>query len=141
MIKTMLEQLCILLIRRMTERKNPSVFPSKESMENHLSFSVKEYVKSKITEVIRINELCLHFGYSKTYLSKIFKEQSGYTLTQYVNICKIDRAKELIREHNLNFAEISNHLAFDNPQYFTRVFKRISGMTPTEFKQSLFILE
>ena len=52
---------------------------------------------------------------------------------------KIKKAKNLIREGNLNFTEISDTLSFDNPQYFSRVFRRVTGMSPTEFKNSLDI--
>lgn len=141
MIKTLLEQLFILLIRQMTERKNPSVFPSKETMESHLSISIKNYVSERVFEIIKVSDVCTHYGYSKTYLCKVFKEQSGYTINEYVNKIKINKAKELIREHRLNFSEISSALAYDNPQYFTRVFKRVTSMTPTEFKDSLNIIE
>ena len=141
MIKTLLEQLFILLIREMIERKDSSIFSSKESMENHLSESIEEYVLEKLHSSVRISDICEVFGYSKTYLCKIFKEQTGYTLIEYVNKEKINRAKDMIRLHNMNFAEISFSLSFDNPQYFTRVFKRVTGMTPTEFKSSLRIEE
>lgn len=139
MIKTLLEQLFILLIREMRETKNPAVFTSKESMENHLSSSILKFISDRLHSVIRVNDICEKFGYSKTYLSKVFREQTGHTLAEYINIAKIDRAKDMIRMHEMNFAEISASLSFDNPQYFTRVFKRVSGMTPTEYKNSLKI--
>jgi len=141
MIKTLLEQLFILLIRGMTESENSAIFTSKESMENHLSASIKEYIFKRIDSVIRVNDICDAFGYSKTYLSKVFREQTGNTIAEYVTLSKINRAKDMIRLHNQNFAEISMSLSFDNPQYFTRVFKRVTGMTPTEFKNSLNIDE
>ena len=139
MIKTLLEQLFILLIRQMTEQKNPPVFPSKEIMENHLTASIKELIFERVNTVLKVSDICKAFGYSKTYLSKTFKEQSGHTLAEFINLTKINKAKDMIREHNQNFAEISFSLSFDNPQYFTRVFKRFTGMTPTEFKESLQI--
>ena len=60
-------------------------------------------------------------------------------ICEYANKIKIDTAKTLIRDDNMNFSEISDYLSFDNPQYFSRVFKRITGLTPTEFKLSLQI--
>ena len=78
-------------------------------------------------------------GYGKSYLSRIFKEQTGDTISRYAAVKKTDEAKRLIRESNLNFSQISDRLSFDNPQYFSRVFRRITGMTPTEFKISLNI--
>jgi len=52
---------------------------------------------------------------------------------------RMERAKELIRAGDLNFAQISARLSFENPQYFSRVFKKEYGMTPTEFKNMAHI--
>ena len=137
LIKTYLEQLLIFLIRNVTEKKSISVFPSKESMESYLVASMKSFIEGKTNEVFRVNELCGQIGYSKSYLCRLFHEQTGETIASYAVKAKIKAAKRLIREGNLNFAQISDILAFDNPQYFCRVFKRVTDMTPTEFKQSL----
>lgn len=137
LIKTYLEQLLILLVRDITSKGKIDIFPSKESMENHLVIEVKNYINDQIENTIRVNDICNKFGYSKSYLSKLFHLQCGETLASYTICIKIDRAKQLIREGNLNFAQISSILSFDNPQYFSRVFKRVTGMSPTEFKHSL----
>ena len=137
LIKTYLEQFLIFLVRDITKKENSVIFPSKESMENHLMLEVKAYIEEHIEDTIRVSDICQKFDYSKSYLSKLFHEQCGETLANFTTKAKINRAKQLIRENNMNFAQISNLLSFDNPQYFSRVFKRITGMTPTEFKHSL----
>ncbi len=137
LIKTYLEQLLILLVRGITKRGETAIFPSKESMQNHLVLAVKEYIESHVEETLRINDVCRKLGYSKSYLSKLFHEQSGETIAAFATRIKIDFAKRLIREGNLNFTQISDKLAFDNPQYFSRVFKRVTNMSPSEFKLSL----
>ena len=110
-------------------------------MENNLISSIKEYLESSAERRTQISDVCKKFGYSKSYLSKIFHEQTGLTIANYSNLVKIKEAKQLIRENNLNLSEISDRLAFDNPQYFSRVFKRITEMTPTEFKSTLNLKE
>lgn len=65
------------------------------------------------------------------------RAQTGETLAAYAVKARVARARRLIREGDLNFAEISDRLGFDNPQYFSRVFKRVMGMTPSEFRRSL----
>ena len=137
LIKTYLEQLLIFLIRDVLNTKETNLFPTKESMENHLILAVKEEIANNIESPFRLNELCFRLGYSKSYLSKLFKEQTGDTIASYAVKRKIKEAKRLIRESDLNFAQISDKLGFDNPQYFCRVFKRITNSTPTEFKHSL----
>ena len=136
LIRIYLEQFLILLLRSMNEKQEFLMFPSKESMQNHLVEDIKQYVTERIDQEIKIDDVCKYLGYSKTYLSKIFHESTGYTLAFYVNKLKIAKAKELIREKKLNFTEISGKLAFDNPQYFSRVFRRFCGMTPSEFRSS-----
>ena len=137
LIKTYLEQFLILLIRNILKKKEPNVFPSKESMENHIVGTARRFLEEKAENPFKVNDLCVALGFSKSYLSKLFHEQTGNTLAAYAIQVKIKHAKQLIRDGNLNFAQISDKLSFDNPQYFSRVFKRVTGMTPTEFKSSL----
>jgi len=137
LIKTYLEQFLIYLVRDITAKGTPGIFPSKESLESHLVQEIKKYLKEQTTTTIRVNDICNKFGYSKSYLSNLFHQQCGESLANYMTKQKIARAKQLIREENLNFAQISSMLDFDNPQYFSRVFKRVTGMSPTEFKHSL----
>ena len=139
LIKSYLEQLLILLVRNVTAIGKVSVFQSKDTMENNLISSIKEYLEASFERRVQISDVCKKFGYSKSYLSKIFHEQTGDTIANYSNQVKIREAKRLIRENNLNLSEISDRLAFDNPQYFSRVFRRITGMSPTEFKATLNI--
>ena len=139
LIKIYLEELLIMLIRNVTKKGGVAVFPNKESMENHLVTAVKDKISKGLESKLSVSEICRMIGYSKSYLSKLFKEQTGESIAAYSVRLKVKRAKQLIREGVLNFSEISDILAFDNPQYFSRVFKRETGMTPTEFKHSLNI--
>ena len=139
LIKNYLEELLILLMRMIANQGEASIFPSKESMENHLVRAVKQFIEDKIYENSRLCDVCRALGYSKSYLSKLFREQTGESIAGYAVKNKIKKAKQLIREGNMNFSEISDKLSFDNPQYFSRVFKRETGMTPSEFMKSLCI--
>ncbi len=137
LIKTYLEQLLILIIRGDSRREDSTIFPSKESMETHLVTAAKKIIGENLDKTLRVSDLCRELGYSKSYLSKLFRDQTGDTIAAYSVKAKIARAKELIRESDLNFTQISDRLAFDNSQYFSRVFKRVTGMSPSEFKSSL----
>ena len=110
-------------------------------MENHLIESIKRYLEKNVESKCKISDVCAELGYSKSYLCKIFGEQTGQSIADYGTKLKISRAKRLIRENRLNFSQISDLLCFDNSQYFSRVFKRVTGMSPTEFKQTLKLNE
>ena len=137
MIKTYLEQLLIILARDIFGKKDVVIFPSKESMETYIISEIKKYIKSKVTQKLKIEDICRHFGYSKTYLSQLFKTQCSISLINYYNKEKIEYSKKLIREQHFNMTQISDMLSFDNPQYFARVFKRVTGLTPSEYAKSL----
>jgi len=137
MIRTYLEQFLIMLIRSEQESREMRIFPSKESMENHLASSMINIIEENIYNKITVEDICLQLNYSRAYLSKIFRSASGYTLLEYILIRKIREAKKLIREERYNFTQISDMLCFDNPHYFSAVFKRVTNMTPTEYKTSV----
>lgn len=136
MIKSYLEQFLVLMIRDISEHRDISLFASHKKLETHLVSKIKGFLREHLTQKIRIEDICSAFGYSKTYLSQLFKNQCGVSLMTYYNQKKIDYAKKLIAENSFTFTQISNLLSFDNPQYFARVFKRITGQTPSEFRDS-----
>lgn len=136
MIKCYLEQFLVLMIRDITQHREISLFSSRENMETHLVSEIKGLLRERLTQRIHIEDICSTFGYSKTYLSQLFKKQCGVSLMTYYNQKKIEYAKKLILENSYSFTQISNMLAFDNPQYFARVFKRVTGQTPSEFQNS-----
>ena len=135
-IRINLEQLLIMLIRQEQEKRDIRIFPSKESMENHLVSYIMQEIEKRLYEKISVEELCAQLNYSRAYLSKIFKMHSGYTISEYITKMKIQEAKRLIREGKYNFTQISDKLAFDNPHYFSAVFKRVTNMTPGSYKNS-----
>ncbi len=137
MIRTYLEQLLIMLIRHEQGTKDLRLFPSKESMENHLVSQMIHIIEENITEKITVSQICEKMSYSRAYLSKIFKQTTDYTILEYILMLKIREAKKLIREGNYNFTQISDKLAFENPHYFSRVFKRVANMTPNDYKKSV----
>jgi len=140
MVKTLLEQFLILLIRSENNHQNLRVFPSKESMENHLVTQMIALIDENIYKKINVEQICKEMKYSRAYLSKIFKQTTGYTLLEYTLIRKIKEAKKLIREERYNFTQISDMLCFDNPHYFSRVFRRITNLIPTEYKNSVHLI-
>ena len=70
-------------------------------------------------------------------LKKTFRDQMGCGVMEYCTRLKVDAAKKLIRESDLNFSEIATRLSFNTSQYFTTVFRRVTGMTPTEYTRSV----
>ncbi len=136
LIRIHLEEFLIMLLRS-ESRDEAKIFPTKESMDNHLVSKIKELLSKNICGRITVDEICKDLNYSRAYLSKIFKNSTGETIVEYSLKLKIKEAKRLIREGGMNFTQISDRLAFDNPQYFSRVFKRVTNFTPSQYKNSV----
>ncbi len=138
MIRTTLEQLLIMLIRSQeANAKSVQIFQDKESMDNHLAHSVMTLLQNNIYGRLTVDEICRKLNYSKTYISKIFNTNYRYTIIDCYTRLKITEAKKLIRENTYSITEISNMLCFNDPHYFSRVFKKITNMTPREYKHSV----
>ena len=137
MIRIHLEQLLIMLIRNEQDNRETKLFPSKESLENYLATQMIGLIDENIYKKITVEQICEKLNYSRTYLSKIFKASTGYTILEYILMRKVREAKHLIREGKYNFTQISDMLMFDNPHYFSTVFKRMTNITPSEYKDSV----
>ena len=137
LVKTYLEQLLILLVRsKMNIRlKQQTIIEEQDNIE--IVSKIKKYIEQNLCNKITNKSLCDYVGYSKTYISILFRENTGITLNEYINKKKVNKAKELLRTNSMNISEISDYLSFDNPQYFCRVFKKFCNMTPSEFKKTL----
>lgn len=134
LIRTYLEQFLIFLARSMTKQSITLPPQEKENDVHPVVEAVRTYLEEHTEEDLRIGQVCAEFGYSRSFISKLFRTEIGEAPGSYFLRMKITRAKTLIRETDLNFAQISARLSFENPQYFSRIFKRHTGMTPTEFK-------
>ena len=135
MIKTYTEQFIIHLLRH-EEATDSRGFSENDSAEE-LALLAAQLIKENIYGRISVEEICEKLHYSKAYISKIFKRNYGCTLTEFYAKMKIKEAKKLIREGKYNFTMISDMLCFSNVQYFTRVFRRVSNMTPGEYEKSV----
>ncbi|MBQ4037357.1 MAG: AraC family transcriptional regulator [Clostridia bacterium] len=139
LVKIGLEQFLIYLLRAETDKEDITLLPEKAGEKNPLIAAVLAFMGDRVEDNLRISDLCYEFGCSRSFLTRLFQQDTGESPAAHFTKLKIDRAKELIRETELNFSQISQRLSFENPQYFSRVFRRLTGMTPTEFKNRAMI--
>lgn len=137
LIRTYIEQFVILLLRDKQPRNDWSGFKYKEAFDNQLCAQIISVLDRHLTDNISVTELAKQVGYSKTYISCLFKNVCGCSIAKYLVNQKIERAKVLIRYKRFSMTEISNALGFDNPQYFSRVFRRVTGVTPSAYEKSI----
>lgn len=97
-----------------------------------------EILKNSIYGRIDFDGLCNDIGYSKSYIARVFKAKTGFTVMDYYINLKIGEAKRLLLETHMNIDTIASSLCFESPQYFSKVFKKRTGMTPKYFRNKIF---
>ncbi len=132
MIQLYLEQLLILLIRG-----NRNASPAKKTENSSLLPKICEYLENNVEKNLSFEDVQKEFGTSASVIKRLFRNNMNCGIMEHFTRLKIDAAKQLIRESGLNFTEIAEKLGFNTQQYFTTVFKRVSGMSPSEYANSV----
>lgn len=140
-----LEQLLIHLIRRYSnpliphrqiiKTEPPKSTKSKNDAE--VFNRVTDYLGSRLDSSVTIEQICKENLIGRSHLQKVFKERCGLGIIEYFSLMKINAAKEMIRTNHLNFTQISEQLGYSSIHYFSRQFKKITGMTPSEYAHSI----
>ena len=86
---------------------------------------------------LSVEEEAGRLSISAGYLSRVFKKETGYTFTDYLMYYRVKRAAELLRGGTLRIAEVADMVGYGDQRYFSQIFKRIVGLTPTQFKEGL----
>ncbi len=126
-ILTWLESLRVRLCQLLDDRRNHT--------SDTLAQKAKQYVREHYREKLSLAEIAEHLNISTGYLSLVFRRFTGTTLSDYIAWVKIEHAKELIDSHQYLMYEISDMLGFENPYYFSRVFKKVTGISPRNYEK------
>lgn len=105
----------------------------KEFERNKLIFDIQHYVDSHITDKLSLNSIAATFGISCGYLSSMFKKVIGISLIDYINHQKVEFSKSLLAEQKMKIYEIADYLSFENTYYYSKVFRRYIGCSPSEY--------
>lgn len=97
---------------------------------------IKDYLDDNYKKDISLHSLEDKFFINRFYLTRLFKNTYGITINDYIAHKRISKAKELIRFSKLNIEEIAMECGYADPNYFSRVFKKIEGISPHEYKNA-----
>ena len=101
--------------------------------KNHIVINVKKYIQEHIKEKLTLNRVAEVFSISPNYLSVLFSKYNDVGFTDYINQSKIEAAKKMLSESDLKIYEVSDILGFESAFYFSRVFKKITGLAPRDY--------
>ena len=135
LIKNHLELLLINILRDETEKNGENAIFLPTYQNGEISKNIMAILTENVHKRLKIDDIAEELNYSKSYLFKVFKEQTGTTISSCFIKLKIERAKELLRTTRLSVTEISEQLCFDSQSYFTKSFKKITSYSPTKYRQ------
>lgn len=94
------------------------------------------YIKNNFDRKISLEDIARELNVSKQYLCSVFREETGETTSFYINRLRIEKAKKLLLKDDYRIKEIFEKVGFSNQYYFSKVFKKMAGMTITEYRES-----
>lgn len=96
---------------------------------------VIDFMHENITQTLRLDELALRANLSRSYFSRFFRRETGYAPIDYFIRLKIERACELLDSTEMKVSEISHFLGYQDPHYFSRLFKQITHQSPRAYRK------
>lgn len=119
-------------LERLYDAKNSGQQINSRQAQAIMNYIEKNYMKELSLDILA-DEFCL----TPNYLCKVFKSGTGIKLTQYINQVRIAGAKKLMRQTNLRSHEIAEMVGFSSASYYSTIFKQVTGMTVSEYKDSI----
>jgi len=127
-LSDMLDSLCELILN-----PNPS-YTESELLTNTNFLKLIEFLNQNYTNDISANDLAQYMHLNPGYLSKVFKRETGITVTKYINNLRIQKSRQMLESGNYSISEIAAATGFHDYFYFLKTFKKIIGLTPRQYQ-------
>jgi len=102
-------------------------------LSNKIVRLTKEYLEAHYTEDISLEDVAAQVNVSPQYFSKLIKKNTGFNFIDWLSMMRVRRAKELFNTTNLSIKEVCFMIGYKDPNYFSRIFKKRVGITPSEY--------
>ena len=127
LLKMLLSSILIQIGRSVASPTSDAI---QKEVEDALVYFRKNYKKE-----INVNEYAASIGYSPSWLIRCFKNVTGQSPLQYIISLRISNAQSLLENPNATITEVAQSLGYDNPLYFSRIFQKHTGLSPTEYRK------
>lgn len=130
-----LSQLFILAQRHMSGPSPSPGLPLSTQPKHRKVDEVASYIIDHYDESLSLEMIADHFYINKCYLSRIFKEASGFTVNEYINMIRIRHARELLSSSSMSITEVSESVGYETITYFERVFNQYTQTSPSGYRK------
>jgi two-component system, response regulator YesN len=129
----------LLITKKIVSEMNHTLNLQRTDQTGLLIEKICGYINENYWKEIRLEEMAHMVNYSSHYFSKMFKLYKKQTFIDYVTSVRVAKAKKLLSDSQLTIREVGSLVGYEDQNYFTRVFKRIENMTPSEYKDKIVI--
>jgi len=109
---------------------------TQDRFQQRLIYRLLAAVDEHFRDGLSLADLETQFFVSRYYICRLFKQETGLTLSQYINRKRVSLAQQLLKDPELNVAQVCREVGFLYPQHFTSVFRQMTGMTPSNYRKS-----
>ncbi|MNJ52700.1 Arabinose operon regulatory protein [compost metagenome] len=102
---------------------------------NNVIHEISDYIRKNYQDV-SLSDIANQFHLNREHISRRFKQEFGITIVNYVSQIRIDKAKVLLLNPHLKIAEVGSAVGYDDEKYFSRVFKKLTGLSPTDYRNN-----
>ncbi len=111
---------------------------SNKSKQHRIVGKMIDLFRHTSSKKLSSKEITESIGMNYAYLSTLFRKETGKSITQFQDELLIEKAIKLLKEESINISEVSDSLGFSNPFYFSRVFKKVTGVSPTTYLNEIY---
>ena len=112
------------------------VFKAKGKEYSQVVLDVMDYIRKNYNTKLSLNDIADNVFFSVSYVSRVFKSETGENVSSFINKVRIEHAKAMLMGENIPLIEVAMKCGFDDQSYFNKVFKKLCGCTPTAFRQN-----
>lgn len=106
-----------------------------QTSSNNIIQEISDYIRKNYRDV-SLSDISRHFHLNREHISRRFKQEFGITIVNYVSQIRIEKAKVLLLNPHLKIAEVGSTVGYDDEKYFSRVFKKVTGLSPTDYRNN-----
>jgi len=130
------EELKAWFLRKIAESARNASSKANEKA-SHIILKARVFIDRNFHRDLTLEEVSREVHVSPYYFSKLFKEQTGDNFINYLTLRRVETAKQLLADGRRNIKTICNEIGYNDPNYFSRLFKRFEGVTPTEYREQV----
>lgn len=130
-----IETLCLMFTKVMNKFID-SIFTFADIKNVDVIYKALQYMRRNYSQKSSLDEVARMVNLSPSYFSKVFKKEVGCNFNTYMNILRIEKSKKLLLYDDLKLVDIATAVGFEDQSYFSKVFKRITGMSPYNYRKS-----